>query len=178
MKGGIRWPQTVAILSALSILQAAVLDQFWLGGRVRIDLLLLVVVSVGWSASARDAALFGFVTGLFVDLLRFGPFGLHALIFCLAGWALANNGARMLQVGAGFRAIRGMAAVLLLTAATWVAGAVFGQRPSALGDGPLLTLGLVALVGGLVLLPIERLAAVMVPSAPRRTPTADVVRTT
>lgn len=177
MKSGIRWPQTIAILSALSVVQAAVFDQFWLAGRIRIDGLLLVVVSVGWAASARDAAVFGFVAGLFVDLFRFAPFGLHALIFCLAGWALAVNAERMLQIGAGFRLVRGVVAVLLTTAATWVAAAVFGQRPSVLGNEPLLTLGLTAVVGGVLLLPIGRLTSMMVSSSPRRTPTSDVVRT-
>lgn len=177
MSGGIRWVQSLAVLAALSVVQTSVFDQYWLGGRVRIDLLLLVVVSVGWSASARDAAVLGFVAGLFVDLFRFGPFGLHALIFSLAGWALANNGARMLQVGTGFRLVRGAVAVLLVTAATWVAAAVFGQRPSAIGNDPLPTLGLIAVAGGVALIPIGRVTSVMVSAAPRRTPSSDVVRT-
>lgn len=177
MNGAIRWPQTIAVLSALSILQAAVFDQFWLGGRVRIDAMLLVVVSIGWSTSVRNATVLGFVTGLFVDLFRFGPFGLHALIFCLAGWTLANNGARMLQIGAGFRLARGAVAVLLVTAGSWIAAAVFGQRPSAFGNEPLATLGLTAVIGAVLLLPVGRLTSLMISAGPRRTPTSDVVRT-
>lgn len=177
MRGGIRWPQTIAVLSALSIVQAAVFDQFWLIGRIRIDVLLLLMVSLSWTTASRDAAVLGFVIGLFVDLLRFGPFGMHALIFCLAGWVLANSGERMLQVGAGFRLARGAVAVLFTTTATWVAAAVFGQRPSALGNDPLLTLGLTAVVGAVLLLPVGRLTSMMTEAGPRRTPTSDVVRT-
>jgi len=177
MSDGIRWPQTIALLAALSIVQAAVFDQLVWAGRVRIDALLLVVVSVGLTASIRDATVLGFVCGLFVDLLRFGPFGLHALIFCLAGWALASNGSRMLQIGAGFRFVQGSIAVLLVTAATWTTAAVFGQRPPAFGNRSLIAVALSAAVGGVLLWPIGRLTSAMVSAGARRTPTSDVVRT-
>lgn len=177
MKSGVRWPQTIAVLTALSILQAAVFDQFWLGGRVRIDLLLLVVVSAGATSGSRDAALLGFVTGLMVDLLRFGPFGLHALIFCLAAWVLANNGARMLQVGPGFRLAQGAVSVLLVTAATWTAAAVFGQRPPTFGNEAIISLALTAVVGALLLGVVGRAVAHMVPSDQRRPSRSDLVRT-
>ena len=177
MSDRVHWPQTLALLSALTIVQAAILDQFWLGGRLRIDVLLLVVVSVGLSASVRDAMVLGFVIGLFVDLFRFGPFGLHALIFCLAGWVLANNSARMLQIGPGFRLAQGTVAVFLTTVATWVAAGVFGQRPPPFGNTTLIELGLVSLIGGVLLLPLSRLTRWMIDvNAPRRTPSAEVVR--
>ena len=177
MTDGIRWPQTIAVLAALSVLQAAVFDQFLFAGRIRVDALLLVVVSVGLSASVRDATVLGFVCGLFVDLLRFGPFGLHALIFCLAGWALASNGSRMLQIGAGFRLAQGSVAVLLVTAATWTTAAVFGQRPPAFGNASLIAVGLTAVLGGVLLWPIGRLTSTMAVAATRRTQSSDVVRT-
>lgn len=177
MSAGIRWPQTIAALSALTIVQAAIFDQFWLAGRVRVDLLLLVVVSVGLSASVRDAMVVGFVVGLFVDLFRFGPFGLHALIFCLAGWALASNGVRMLQVGPGFRLAQGTVAVLLTTAATWTAAAVFGQRPPPFGNQSLVDIALISLIGGALLWPVGRVANGMLVAGQRRTPTSEVVRT-
>lgn len=173
------WAKSLAILAALSVVQVAVFDQFWIGGRVRIDLLLLTVVSVGLQAEVRQAALLGFVIGLFVDVFRFGPFGLHALIFCLAAWVLANNGARMLQVGAVFRIGQGTIAVLLVTAATWSAAAVFGQRPPAFGNESLLSVALTALAGGLLLAPVDAITRRMVGSgsAPQRVPRADLIRT-
>lgn len=173
-----QWPATLAILSGLSVLQVGVLDQFWIGGRVRIDLMLLTVVSIGLRAEVRQATLLGFVVGLFVDLFRFGPFGLHALIFCLAGWVLANNGARMLQVGVAFRLIQGAFAVLLVTAATWTAAAVFGQRPPAFGNESLISIGLSALVGGALLVPIDTITRRMVESGTTasRVPRTDLVR--
>ncbi len=177
MTSGIRWPQTIALLAGLSVMQVGVFDQFWIGGRVRIDLLLLLVVSVGLTVDIRDATKLGFVIGLVVDLFRFGPFGLHALIFCLAGWALANNGARMLQVGPGFRVAQGTLAVLLVTAATWTTAAVFGQRPPAFGNDSLIDIGLAAIVGGVLLGAFGPLTATLVPSSPgNRTPRGDLVR--
>ena len=173
MSDGIHWPQTVAVLSALTVVQAAILDQFWLGGRLRVDILLLVVVRL--TASVRDATVLGFVIGVFVDLFRFSPFGLHALIFCLAGWTLANNGARMLQIGPVFRLLQSTVAVLLTTVATWVAAGVFGQRPPPFGYDTWIEVGLV--VGGVALWPIGRLTQLMVVGGPtRRTPQAEVVR--
>lgn len=178
MSGRTRWPQTLAILTALTVAQVAVFDQFWIADRVRIDLLLLVVVSVGLRAEVRQATVLGFVIGLFVDLFRFGPFGLHALIFCLAAWALANNGARMLQVGPAFRLAQAAVAVLLVTAATWTTAAVFGQRPPEFGNESLINIGLTALVGGVLLTPIDWVTSKMVATSPSasRTPRPDLVR--
>lgn len=176
---GTHWPQTFAILAGLSIVQVAVFDQFWIGGRVRVDLLLLVIVSIGLRAEVRQATLLGFVVGLFVDVFRFGPFGLHALIFCLAGRVLSNNGVRMLQVGAVFRLAQGSIAVFLVTAATWTAAAVFGQRPPAFGNDSLISIGLTALVGGVLLVVIEPLTRRMVSkgTTSSRVPRTDLVRT-
>ena len=176
MTRGIRWPQTIAVLAALSVLQAGIFDQFWIGGRVRIDLLLLLVVSIGLSVDTRDATKLCFVIGLAVDLLRFGPFGLHALIFCLAGWALANNGARMLQVGTGFRIAQGTVAVLVVTAATWATAAVFGQRPPPFGNESLINVGLTAVVGGVLLGAFRRLTPMLAPAGPNRSPRSDLVK--
>lgn len=172
------WAKSLAILSALSVVQVAVFDQFWIGGRVRIDLLLLAVVSIGLHAEVRQATLLGFVIGLFVDVFRFGPFGLHALIFCLAAWVLANNGARMLQVGPVFRIAQGTIAVLLVTAATWSAAAVFGQRPPAFGNESLISVALTAVVGGLLLSPVDAITRRMIDAGPAssRVPRSDVVR--
>lgn len=179
MKRGVLWPQSLAILSGLSVVQAAVFDQFWIGGRIRIDLMLLAVVSIGLRADVRSATILGFVSGLFVDVLRFGPFGLHALIFCLAAWVLANNGAKMLQVGPLFRLAQGSLAVLLATTATWTAAAVFGQRPPAFGNDSLVSIGLTAVVGGVLLIPTDRLTKHMATAAQAvssRVPRSDLVR--
>lgn len=173
-----QWTTTFAILAALSVVQVGVFDQVWIGGRVRIDLMLLAVVSIGLRAEVRQATVLGFVIGLFVDLFRFGPFGLHALIFCLAGWVLASNGTRMLQVGAVFRLLQGAFAVLIVTAATWTTAAVFGQRPPAFGNESLISIGLTALVGGVLLTPMEAITRRMVASGntSSRVPRTDLVR--
>jgi rod shape-determining protein MreD len=177
MRRGIRWPQTIAVLAALSVLQVGVFDQFWIGGRVRIDLLQLLLVSIGLTVDIRRATMLGFVIGLSVDLFRFGPFGLHALIYCLAAWVLASNGARMLQVGPGFRIAQGTVAVLLVTAATWSTAAVFGQRPPAFGNESLIDVGLAAIVGGVALGAFGRLTTTIVSSDPgARSPRGDLVR--
>lgn len=172
------WLRSLAILAALSVVQVGVFDQFWIGGRVRIDVLLLAVVSIGLRADVRQATLLCFVVGIFVDMFRFGPFGMHSLIFCLAGWALANNGARMLQVGPLFRIAQGAIAVLLVTAATWTTAAVFGQRPPAFGNESLVGIVLTALVGGVLLMPIDVITRHMIDTgnAGPRVPRSDLVR--
>lgn len=172
------WPRTVAILAALSIIQVAAFDQVWIADRVRIDLMLLVVVSIGLRAEVRQATVLGFVIGLFVDVFRFGPFGMHALIFCLAGWALSNNGTRMLQVGAVFRLVQGVVAVLLVIAATWTTAAVFGQRPPEFGNESLISVALTAIVGGMLLRPIDWITNQMVDDAgpSKRVSRTDMIR--
>lgn len=177
MSGRIRWAHVVVVLTAASVLQTGIFDQTSLFGRIRIDLLILVMLGIGFATDQRTAALLGFVTGLTVDLFRFGPFGLHALLFCLAGWLLATGRDRMLQAGSSFRTVQGAIAAATITGATWIGAAVFGQTPPPFDNETLLDLLLIAIVGGLFVHPADRIGQWMVISRiSRGIPRKDMVR--
>ncbi len=175
---GVRWSHTIVVLTAASVFQTGVFDQLWLFGRVRIDLLLLLVLGVGLTADTRTAPVVGFLIGLVVDLFRFGPFGLHALVFTLAAFVLANSRDRMLLAGASFRTLQGGTAAAVLTAATWIGAAVFGQEAPDFDQDTLVSLAWVVIVGSVLVHPAEVVARWMLdqPSSQRRVPRRDVVR--
>ena len=146
----IRWPLALAVMLVTVLVQASGFDQVAMPGNSRLDLPLLLLVGIGLVGSANTAALAGFVLGLMVDLFQFGPFGIHALVYCLAAWTLVNARVRVLEAGASFRTVQGAGAVVVVTALTWFVGGVFGQDPPAL-DQWLPRLGWSALFGaGLV----------------------------
>ncbi len=159
-----RWAIAIPTMFAVTFVQVAVLDQALLGGQVRLDLPLYLVVAVGLSSRSSSAALAGFVLGVIVDLFQFGPFGIHAMIYCVAGWVLAESRERVLQEGVGFSVMQGTLATLAVTGLTWLLGSVFGQRPLALNQGPwrvLVNLAMIGLLGGMAVGPMTRLANMM-----------------
>lgn len=157
----IRWGASALVVISAVVVQSAGFDQAEIFGRGRLDLPLLLVVGIGFVARADEAAILGFGVGLLVDLTQFGPFGLHALVYCLAGWALAETRIRMLEAGASFRTVQGAGAVALVTAVTWFAGGIFGQDPPR-GSDWLVRLALSALLGAVLVHPVARVAQWMV----------------
>jgi rod shape-determining protein MreD len=159
-----RWAIAIPTMFAVALVQVAVLDQALLAGQVRLDLPLYLVVAVGLSSRSSSAALAGFALGVIVDLFQFGPFGVHAMIYCVAGWVLAESRERVLQEGVGFSVMQGTLATLAVTGLTWLLGAVFGLRPLALNQGPwrvLVNLAMIGLFGGIAVGPMTRLAHMM-----------------
>jgi rod shape-determining protein MreD len=143
----IRWGYALLAIATAAVTQAVVFDQILLiGGRIRIDAPLLLIVGLGFVARTEDAALLAFVTGLMVDLFQFGPFGLHALVYTLAVWSIGVARVRLLQPGTSFRVVQGAAAVTLVTGLSWMLGSVFGQDPPG-GSRALVGLVGAALVG-------------------------------
>ncbi len=127
---GIRWVYALLAIATATVAQAVIFDQLiFVGGRVRLDAPLLLVVGLGFVARTEDAALLAFITGLMVDLFQFGPFGLHALVYTLAVWSIGVVRVRLLQPGTSFRVVQGALAVMVVTSLSWLVGAVFGQDP-------------------------------------------------
>ncbi len=150
---GIRWRHALAGIGCAVLLQVAVFDQILVADRLRLDLPLFLVIGIGFAASSTNAAILGFAVGLAVDLFQFGPFGLHALVFCLVSWALAEAKLRALQPGRSFRTVQGGMAAIAVTSVTWLAGAVFGQSPPEFSVRSLVLLALTGVVGGVVVHP-------------------------
>lgn len=155
----IRWSLVLPVMIAAVLVQTAVFDVALVAGEVRIDLPLYLLVAIGLSTETTQAAVIGFVLGLFVDLFQFGPFGLHALIYCFAGWTLAEARLRVLHDGIGLRSMQGLWWALVVTGLTWMLGSVFGQQPAALRHGPwgvVATLGVIGVVGSIAVHPMGR----------------------
>ena len=127
-----RWPLAVLAMLLAVIAQASGLDRVPLPSGSRIDVPLLMVAGIGLVVAADKAPLAAFLLGLIVDLFQFGPFGIHALVYCLAAWALVNARVRVLEAGTSFRTAQGAGAVVAVTALTWFVGGVFGQDAPSL----------------------------------------------
>lgn len=114
------------------------------------------MVGIGFAALPNQAAVQGFVIGLATDVFQFGPFGLHALVYCLAGWSLATLRLRVLEAGASFRTIQAAGAVAVVTVMTWFAGRTFGQAspPASQWLG---RLAVTSLCGAILVHPATRL---------------------
>ncbi len=161
----IRWVVAIPLMFVVAIIQVSVFDLALVGGAIRLDLPLYLLVAIGLCSRSTQAALGGFVLGLVVDLFQFGPFGIHALIYCLAGWSFAEARLRVLQDGASARTMQGVFSTLVVTVLTWLAGPIFGQEPLALSRGPwgvLATLVIVGLLGGIAVHPMSRVVGPMV----------------
>ncbi len=161
-ESNVRWLPAMAVIVAAIIMQVSVFDQYQPFGLVRIDLPLILIVSIGFVATPSDAAILGFMTGLLLDTIQFGPYGLSALVYCVAAWLIVLARQRVLQAGVSFRTVQGAAIVMLVTAATWTAGNVFGLRPPTFGLASIGHLALVGLVGAVLVHPLTRAASWMV----------------
>ncbi len=156
----IRWTVGLPLMFAVTIMQVAIFDSALIGNQIRLDLPLYLLVAIGLSVRGEQATLGGFALGLIVDMFQFGPFGVNALIFCLAGWSLAEARLRVLQENASFRTMQGVLSTLVVTGLTWLLGSVFGQSPLGLNNGPwgvVANLAAVGLIGGIMVHPMGRL---------------------
>lgn len=163
----VRWSPALAVILVAVMVQVTVFDRYQPLDSVRVDLPLVLVVGVGLVADAGDAAILGFVTGLLLDMMQFGPFGLTALVYCVAAWLIVLARLRLLQPGTSFRTVQGAAIVMLVTAATWGAGTVFGLRATSFGVGPLWRLAFAGLIGAVLVHPASRVANWMVDESGR-----------
>ena len=160
----IRWPLFLLVTVVVVIVQATVFDQIRLPVNSRLDLALLLVVGIGFAARTDEAAVQGFVLGLATDLFQFGPFGLHALVYCLVGWSLATLRIRVLEAGASFRTVQAVGAVAMITALTWFTGGTFGQAGPPANQWPA-RLIVAALCGAILVHPATRLGNKMLDPA-------------
>lgn len=158
----IRWIHTSAVIVCAVVLQISIFDQLQPFGLIRVNLPLILIVGVGFVANPADAALIGFVTGIAADTMQFGPFGLSALVFCVAAWLIVLARLRMMQAGATFRTVQGAVIVMAVTMALWFAAGIFGQRPISLDLGTATRLLATGVVGAVLVHPLTSVAQRMV----------------
>ncbi|MBV8296595.1 MAG: rod shape-determining protein MreD [Acidimicrobiia bacterium] len=77
------------ILLLFLVLELTVLDRLRVFGAGP-DIMLLLPVVAGIVGGPRVGALFGFASGIILDLFLETPMGLSALVFCLVGYSVGN----------------------------------------------------------------------------------------
>ncbi len=140
--------KTALVLAVALVLQVSFVARFSLDG-ARIDLLLLVALSAAVAGGPDKGAVVGFAAGVTFDLVLATPFGLSALVYCVAGFVVGSFQGSVLRVPWWMP----MASVSIGSAAAVVlyalAGEVLGQ--STLSGPPLATIVvLVAAINGLL----------------------------
>ena len=167
-------PQLVARLVALGafmgILQLAAVSQVELFG-TNADLLPLVIAAVGLMVGSLPGAIFGFATGLFLDLALVQTLGLSSLVYLAIGYGAG----RLLELRDPQAALVPFA---LGAAATAVATIGYSLMQFLLGvDAPvsfllvreiLATILLNALISGIVFAIVRRWLMPALPEDPRR----------
>ncbi|MGH1505043.1 MAG: rod shape-determining protein MreD [Acidimicrobiales bacterium] len=162
MRPHISWPHALAAIVGVVVVQVANFDRILLADKVRIDLPMLALIGIGFAAPPTTATVLGFVLGVTLDLFHLGPFGFHALVYCLVAYSLAQAKLRALQPGRAFLTFQGMVAAAVVTAVVWLAGAVFGQSPPKFDLGNVGVLLVVACIGGIAVHPATRLGGWMI----------------
>jgi rod shape-determining protein MreD len=77
------------ILLVFLVMELTVLDRLRVFGAGP-DVMLLLAVVAGIVGGPRVGALFGFASGIVLDLFLETPMGLSALVFCIVGYAVGN----------------------------------------------------------------------------------------
>ena len=146
----------VAIFVTVFLIQIAVIPHFRLGGYI-VDLPVILVVLVALHLDAPNAALAGFLSGLFVDLVLHTPFGMTALTFSLAGYGTSSVASQITERNIFVRSFT--VALLAATATSLFAGigALIGLEYVTR-----LELGAIALVTAVAALPITLVLAPLV----------------
>lgn len=154
----ISWGRLGIIAVAVVLVQVTFFDQTMLLDIARADLPAFLLVGLANKLDPDPAAISGFGIGLILDLFYSSPFGLFALIFCFAGWAIAKV-APIVDVADGFTRFGARGAEFaLLWFATWLLGGVFGMGRPGLGWTTVTELMILVVVGGLLSDPDRGLA--------------------
>ncbi len=140
--------KTALVLVTALILQVSLVARFSLDG-ARGDLLLLVTVSAAVAYGPEKGAIVGFAAGLAFDLVVDTPFGLSALVYCVAGFGVGLFQGSVLRVAWWMP-------VASVTVGSAAAVVLYGLLAAMLGEGslsapPLLTVAVVvAMLNGLL----------------------------
>lgn len=138
------------VLGAL-VLQVCLLAQFSFHG-ARPEVMILVVLAVGYLSGPDHGAVVGFAAGLALDVVLSTPFGLTAFVYTIMGYGIGSVTSGVVRSAPWISAPilgAGSAVAMVLYA---LIGAVIGL--DTLGGPPLLTIVLVVAVVNTVLAPL------------------------
>jgi len=113
------------LVLSLVVLQTTIATHLHVFGAIP-DLLLVATVAVAYNEGPQTGSLFGFFSGLVLDLFLVSPFGLSAVSFSLTGFAIGT-----FQSGMAFQSRRTQ--VLLAALGGLIAGSIFAIVGGAVG---------------------------------------------
>ena len=145
------WSRVALVVVSAAMLQLGVFAQFRVWD-VSADILLLVSVAAAMVAGSDRGALVGFGAGLLVDLQVRTPFGLSALSFCLAAYAVGRLEAMAVRTSRTTEMLTGFAGTAIGTVLFALLGTLVGL--SAPSFGRVLLIAAVAGVWNALLTPL------------------------
>ena len=129
--------RTALVLVTALMLQVSLVARFSLNG-ARGDLLLLIALSAAVAHGPEKGAIVGFAAGLTFDLVLRTPFGLSALVYCVAAFAVGTVQVSVLRVTRWLPAASIAAGSVLAIVLYVMGGALIGR--STLTGTPLTTI--------------------------------------
>jgi len=148
----VRRVRLVLLVVSLVVLQTTVFTHLRVFGAIP-DLCLVATVAIAFEEGPERAALFGFLSGLFLDLFLSSPLGLSALSQAVVGYGVGMFHGAMLRESPAMPAF-------LCTAAGLVGGAIFALVGAVAGEAGYLTgtslrvILIAAVYDGVVALPV------------------------
>jgi len=116
----------VLLVVSLVVLQTTLFTHLRIFGAIP-DLCLVATVAIAFEEGPERAALFGFLSGLFLDLFLSSPLGLSALSQAIVGYGVGTFQGAMLRESKAMPAFLSAAAGLLGGAIFALVGAVAGE---------------------------------------------------
>lgn len=157
--------RAAAVLLLVLTVQSALVAELGLFG-AHGDIVLLVPIAAALTSGPDRGATAGFVAGLCVDLLVQTPFGLTALAYCLAGYAVGAFQAGVLRASWWLPVVSAFGGSALGVFAFALIGAVLGLEDVLTGDLVRIILA-VAVLNSILVLPALRMARWVEGPAPR-----------
>jgi rod shape-determining protein MreD len=91
------------------------------------DLLLVATAAIAYELGSRPAAIFGFLSGLYLDMFLETPVGLSALSFALTGYVIGSFQTALLRETRGVAPVLGALGGLIGTTIFTVVGGIAGE---------------------------------------------------
>jgi len=142
------------LLLGVTVLHLAILPELRIAG-INGEVLLLLAIAAGIAADPERGAVVGFVCGLVADLFLQTPFGLSALVYSIAGYAVGSFGSSILRSAWWIPVLTAAVASGAGVVAFAVTGTVLGQ-PQLLTERLVRVALVVAIINGVLAWPMVR----------------------
>jgi len=119
-----------AIGALFGVLQSTLLENLVPGGVVP-DIAMIILVAAAWRYGSLRGEISGFLIGLSLDALSLAPFGFHALVYTLIGYASGRLQGTIAPSGILPPAVAVLVSTVLKYAGSFALALVFGLNSGA-----------------------------------------------